>query len=109
MTPDVSVYRMSAGQKPLQMVVKPETALVRPFVACAVLRGIHFDQTRYASFLDLQDKLHQNLCRQRSLVAIGTHDLSTLQVSLPTLDAVIPLHITRGMTSLWRQTWLPQD
>ena len=23
----------------------------------------------------LQDKLHQNLCRQRSLVAIGTHDL----------------------------------
>ena len=62
-----------------RMVVRPETALVRPFVVCAVLRGINFDPIRYASFIDLQDKLHQNLCRQRSLVAIGTHDLSTLQ------------------------------
>lgn len=64
----------------LQMTVKPETALVRPFVVCAVLRGVKFDATRYASFIDLQDKLHQNLCRQRTLVAIGTHDLATIQV-----------------------------
>lgn len=26
-----------------------------------------------------QDKLHQNICRKRSLVAIGTHDLDMLQ------------------------------
>ena len=59
--------------------VKPETALVRPFVVAAVLRGVRLDAPRYASLIDLQDKLHQNLCRQRSLVAIGTHDLGTLQ------------------------------
>ena len=29
-------------------------------------------------FILLQDKLHQNLARQRTLVAIGTHDLDTL-------------------------------
>lgn len=67
------------GKSMLQMTVKPETALVRPFVVCAVLRGVKFDATRYASFIDLQDKLHQNLCRQRTLVAIGTHDLATIQ------------------------------
>jgi phenylalanyl-tRNA synthetase beta subunit len=67
-----------------RLVVKPETALVRPFIVAAILRGLKFDATRYNSFIDLQDKLHQNLCRQRSLVAIGTHDLSTLQVK--TLD-----------------------
>lgn len=33
----------------------------------------------YDSFIDLQDKLHQNLARKRSLVAIGTHDLDTIQ------------------------------
>ena len=37
------------------------------------------DKAAYFSFIDLQDKLHQNLCRKRSLVAIGTHDLDTLQ------------------------------
>ena len=62
--------------------MKPETALVRPFVVCAVLRGVTLDQARYKGFIDLQDKLHQNLCRQRSLVAIGTHDLGKLQVTL---------------------------
>lgn len=63
-----------------RLVVKPETALVRPFVVAAILRGVKFDAHRYNSFIDLQDKLHQNLCRQRSLVAIGTHDLGTVQV-----------------------------
>ena len=65
------------------MTVKPETALVRPFVVCAVLRGVTLDQASFKGFIDLQDKLHQNLCRQRSLVAIGTHDLATLQVASP--------------------------
>ena len=33
----------------------------------------------YESFIDLQDKLHHNLCRQRKFVAIGTHDLDTIE------------------------------
>ncbi|KAG6525334.1 hypothetical protein ZIOFF_015290 [Zingiber officinale] len=62
-----------------KMHVKPETSLIRPFVVCAVLRGVAFDEARYNSFIDLQDKLHQNICRRRTLVAIGTHDLDTIQ------------------------------
>ena len=50
-----------------KMIQKPETMLVRPFVVCAVLRGVKFDKERYASFIDLQDKLHQNICRRRTL------------------------------------------
>jgi len=42
------------------------------------LRNIKFTPLSYASFIDLQDKLHQNIGRRRSLVAIGTHDLDTL-------------------------------
>lgn len=37
-----------------RLVVKPETALVRPFVVAAVLRGVSFDPVRYDSFIDLQ-------------------------------------------------------
>lgn len=44
-----------------------------------MLRDVTFNSARYASFIDLQDKLHQNICRKRSLVAIGTHDLDTIQ------------------------------
>ncbi len=56
-----------------------QTSVIRPYAVAAVLRNISFDQNAFNSFIDLQDKLHQNLCRKRSLVAIGTHDLDTVQ------------------------------
>ncbi|KAI5288983.1 phenylalanine--tRNA ligase subunit beta [Ascosphaera aggregata] len=59
--------------------VKQETSQIRPYIAGAILRNIHFDQAGYDSFIALQDKLHQNLARQRTLVAIGTHDLDTIK------------------------------
>ncbi|EIN10408.1 phenylalanyl-tRNA synthetase [Punctularia strigosozonata HHB-11173 SS5] len=63
----------------LTVTVDPEVSRIRPFFAGAILRNIHFTPRSYASFIDLQDKLHQNLCRKRTLVAIGTHDLDTIQ------------------------------
>ncbi|PON36989.1 Phenylalanyl-tRNA synthetase, class IIc, beta subunit, archae/euk cytosolic [Parasponia andersonii] len=72
--------------------VKPETSLIRPYVVGAVLRGITFDEAKYDSFIDLQDKLHQNICRRRTLVAIGTHDLDTLQAPF-TYEALPPSSI----------------
>lgn len=61
------------------IVVKKETEQVRALVSGVVLRGIKFDQDRYESFIALQDKLHSNLARNRTLVSIGTHDLDTLK------------------------------
>lgn len=57
----------------------PATAQIRPYAVAAVLKGITFTKESYDSFIDLQDKLHQNICRKRTLVAIGTHDLDTIQ------------------------------
>lgn len=51
---------------------------IRPFIVAAVLRNITFNDENYNSFIKLQEKLHFNICRHRSLVAIGTHDLDTL-------------------------------
>ncbi|KAJ0768792.1 putative phenylalanine--tRNA ligase [Helianthus annuus] len=76
----------------LKMHVKPETSVIRPFVVCAVLRGIEFNEARYNSFIDLQDKLHQNICRRRTLVAIGTHDLDTIDGPF-TYEALPPSEI----------------
>ncbi|XP_042058254.1 phenylalanine--tRNA ligase beta subunit, cytoplasmic-like [Salvia splendens] len=73
----------------LKMHVKPETSQIRPYVVCAVLRGVTFDEARYNSFIDLQDRLHQNICRRRTLVAIGTHDLDTIEGPF-TYEALAP-------------------
>jgi len=71
------------------MTVKTATKQIRPFVVCAVLRNVKFTQDRYQSFIDLQDKLHQNICRRRTLVAIGTHDLDTVEGPF-TYEALAP-------------------
>ncbi|KAL3682275.1 hypothetical protein R1sor_000297 [Riccia sorocarpa] len=104
---DVPVFRVSdkSGGAIQKMTVKPETSLIRPFVVCAVLRGITFNQARYDSFIDLQDKLHQNICRKRTLVAIGTHDLDTLEgpfsyEALPPSEIkFVPLKQTKEFTA----------
>jgi phenylalanyl-tRNA synthetase beta chain len=77
-----------------QIIVKPETAAVRPHVVGCVLRNITFDLKSYNSFIDLQDKLHQNICRRRTLASMGTHDLDKFASDSPiTYEALPPEEI----------------
>ncbi|XP_041919668.1 phenylalanine--tRNA ligase beta subunit isoform X1 [Alosa sapidissima] len=68
----------ASGGEAQKLIITKETAAVRPHAVAAVLRNIRFTQERYDSFIELQEKLHQNVCRKRTLVAIGTHDLDTI-------------------------------
>uniref|UniRef100_A0A182WVZ0 Phenylalanine--tRNA ligase beta subunit n=1 Tax=Anopheles quadriannulatus TaxID=34691 RepID=A0A182WVZ0_ANOQN len=92
------------GVAPQKLIVTKATAQIRPFAVAAVLRDITFTKDSYDSFIDLQDKLHQNICRKRTLVAIGTHDLDKLQGPF-TFDAkppkdirFVPLNQEKAMT-----------
>nr|CAB3244784.1 phenylalanine--tRNA ligase beta subunit [Phallusia mammillata] len=78
-----------ADRKKFKMIVKEPTKLIRPFCVAAILRNVTFTQESYNSFIDLQDKLHQNIGRKRSLVSIGTHDLDTIEGPF-TYDAKSP-------------------
>jgi len=76
---------------------------IRPFASGAILRNVKFTQASFESFISLQDKLHQNLARQRSLVSMGTHDLDTLKgpftyEALPPKDIkFVPLNQTQEL------------
>lgn len=77
-----------------KIIVKPETAQVRPWVVGCVLRNIKFDVKNYNSFIDLQDKLHNNICRKRTLASMGTHDLDKFASDAPiTYEALPPSEI----------------
>ncbi|CAN3355409.1 hypothetical protein DICA1_B04456 [Diutina catenulata] len=113
------------GRKPAPdyKLLKPTTTLtikesveqVRPYAAGAILRNVQFDERRYESFIALQDKLHANLCRNRSLVAIGTHDLDTLTPPFtyeglkPEDIKFAPLNQTKEMTGPELMEFYDQD
>ena len=61
-----------------RLVMTERTQAVRAHCVAAVLRDVSIDQQAYDSFIDLQEKLHQNLCRRRTLVSVGTHDLDSV-------------------------------
>lgn len=67
------------ASKLIQITNCKETKEIRPHLVCAILRDVKFNKEIYNSFIDLQDKLHQNICRKRNLASIGTHDLDTIQ------------------------------
>ncbi|KRZ12094.1 Phenylalanine--tRNA ligase beta subunit [Trichinella zimbabwensis] len=70
----------SSKMKPtIQLKVTKEVETIRPYVVAAVLRNVTFNRDAYDSFIALQEKLHQNICRKRQLVAIGTHDLDKVK------------------------------
>ncbi|KAF7948321.1 uncharacterized protein EAE97_003732 [Botrytis byssoidea] len=87
------------------LTVHQDTMKVRPYVSASILRNVTFTQDGYDSFISLQDKLHQNLARQRTLVAIGTHDMDTVKgpftyEALPPKDIVFtPLNQTKEMNA----------
>ncbi|KFD67392.1 hypothetical protein M514_20428 [Trichuris suis] len=66
---------------------------------------MHLSKESYESLIDLQEKLHHNICRKRALVAIGVHDLDTLKgpflyTTKPPDDICFqPLHQTRKYTA----------
>ncbi|CAL1269419.1 unnamed protein product [Larinioides sclopetarius] len=71
-------YTLTCPQEKQRLVIDSACAQVRPYAVAAILRGITFTKNNYDSFIDLQDKLHQNVCRRRTIAAIGTHDLDTI-------------------------------
>ncbi|QSZ30871.1 hypothetical protein DSL72_000429 [Monilinia vaccinii-corymbosi] len=87
------------------LTVHQDTMKVRPYVSASILRNVTFTQDSYDSFISLQDKLHQNLARQRTLVAIGTHDMDTVKgpftyEALPPKEIVFtPLNQTKEMNA----------
>ncbi|EON63554.1 phenylalanyl-tRNA synthetase, beta subunit [Coniosporium apollinis CBS 100218] len=112
--PDFRVVAPPNGE--LQEIhVKEETMRVRPLVTGAVLRNIEFTQARYDSFIALQDKLHQNLARQRTLVSIGTHDLDTIKgpftyEALPPEEIeFVPLNQEKKMNAKELMTFYEKD
>lgn len=72
-------YTLSTPSSLLEVTISSSTSPIRPYFAGAILRLKEpLTEASYKSFIDLQDKLHSNLCRNRKFVAIGTHDLDKL-------------------------------
>ena len=60
----------------IEIEVDSSVNAVRPYVVCAVVRGVTLDERTIKSLIDLQEDLHWGVGRNRRKASIGIHDLS---------------------------------
>jgi len=75
----VSSYMQNRKQKTLNRKTNGEEVLgkrpaTRPYIKLAILKNVDLSNGKYQDLIDFQDKLHQGLGLNRTLVAIGTYD-----------------------------------
>jgi len=62
---------------------------VRPHIGGAVVRGLELSEKKINGLIQLQEKMHETMGRRRDKLAIGLHDLSTVEAPF-TYRAVEP-------------------
>jgi len=63
----------------VKLIVDPNLAGIRPYIGCAVVRGLEFDDGDIQGLMNFQEKLHLTIGRKRKKVAIGIHDLDSIK------------------------------
>ncbi len=94
----VPKYEVSSSD----VVLKREGAEVRPHIACAIIKDINLSGELIKSLMQLQEKLHTTIGRNRKKVAIGIHDFDKVKPPLVYKDVneikFVPLGSEREMS-----------
>lgn len=99
-------YKVQKPQEGHTVKILPSVKEIRPFTACAIIKNLKFDDQKIKSLIDLQEKLHFTVGRNRKKLAIGVYPLE--KISLPiTYEArdpkkikFIPLEMEREMDGM---------
>jgi len=63
----------------IKITVDPSVKQIRPIVRCALVKNVTMSDELIASLMDLQEKLHFGVGRNRKKVAIGVHNYEPIQ------------------------------
>ncbi len=66
----------SSGEK---LIVEKSVKDVRPYTACAIVKGINFDDETIKEIIQIQEKLHITYGRKRKKAAIGVYPLEKIK------------------------------
>ena len=99
-------YKLNKPEK--NYVVKVDSSMkdVRPYTACAIVKGLKFDSEKIREIIEIQEKLHATLGRKRKKMAIGIYPLDKIKLPIkfkalePDKIRFIPLESEREMSGL---------
>jgi len=99
-------YKLNKPEKNYEVIVDSSAKDVRPFTACAIVKGLKLDDEKIKEMIELQEKLHTTIGRKRKKVAIGIYPLEKIKLPItfkalePDKIKFIPLESEREMSGL---------
>jgi len=85
-------YKLKKPEKNYEVKVDCSLKDIRPYTACAIIKNLKFDDEKIKEIIDIQEKMHSTVGRNRKKVAIGIYPLE--KISLPIkFEAIKPKEI----------------
>lgn len=81
-----------------EILLRKEDEEVRPFIACAIIKDVVLSDYLVKSLMQVQEKLHATIGRNRKKVAVGVHDFDKIDPPLVYTDVDDERFIPLGMT-----------
>ncbi len=82
-------YKLNPPEKNYKVILDSSLKGVRPYTACAIVKGLKLDDNRIKEIIDLQEKLHSTVGRKRKKLAIGIYPLDKIKLPI-TFKALEP-------------------
>lgn len=94
-------YTVKKGSATVE--VSRNLSKVRPYISCAIARGLRMDDETIRQLISMQEDLHNGLARKRKKSAIGLHDLNVIRspfsyAGVPSSFEFVPLGATTKMS-----------
>ena len=99
-------YKINKPEKDYQVIIDSSVKDVRPYTACAIVRGLKLDNEKIKELIEIQEKLHLTIGRKRKKAAIGIYPLEKIKLPIsframePDQIKFIPLESDREMSGL---------
>jgi len=99
-------YVVNKPEKDYTVIIDSSVKDVRPYTACAIVRGLILDDKKIKEIIDMQEKLHVTIGRKRKKVAIGIYPLEKIRLPItfkalePDQIKFMPLEMDRELSGL---------
>jgi phenylalanyl-tRNA synthetase beta chain len=99
-------YKINKPEKDYSVTIDSSVKDIRPYTACAIVKGLKFDDEKIKEIIDMQEKLHLTIGRKRKKVAIGIYPLEKIKLPItfkalePDKIKFIPLESEKEMSGL---------
>jgi len=99
-------YKVHSPEHNYKVKIDSSVKSIRPYTACAIVKNLSFDDAKIKEIIDIQEKLHATLGRNRKKLAIGIYPLEKITLPIkyearaPKDIKFVPLEADREMTGM---------